>query len=492
MLIALQQFLQQDIDQLIQARSSDQISTQVMEWFKDTVSHVPAYRDFLAQHAIDPKQVNTLADFKCLPLIDKNNYMTHYPLPTLCRGGKLNPYHLVAVSSGSTGAPLFWPRCRVHELAMSQRFEQIFHDSFSAHEKSTLVVVCFALGTWVGGMYSASCCQWLVDKNYPITLITPGNNKNEICRVVKALAPHFEQTVLLGYPPFIKDVLDHGLAAGITWRDYAVKCVFAGEVFSEEWRQLIYDICGTNHYAHGSASLYGTADAGVIGNETPLSIHIRRFLSQNPAVMRELFQESRLPTLVQYDPLQRYIEVQENSLIVSGDNGIPLIRYHIADKGGIVSFQEMLAFLKRHHFDPLEFFSNGTPGVRELPFVYVFGRMDFTVSYFGANIFPENIAVALTPAEINPSVSGKFVLQVKDNPTGIPFLSIAVELRPDIPASNDLNSRITLEIKQQLLRLNSEFAHYTPAEYQTPLLTLHPHGDPEYFPVGIKHRYTRR
>jgi phenylacetate-CoA ligase len=46
-------------------------------------------------------------------------------------------------------------------------------------------------------------------------------------------------------------------------------------------------------------------------------------------------------------------------------------------------------------------------------------------------------------------------------------------------------------IRAQLQRLNSEFAHYVPASYQLPKVALRPAGDPEYFPVGVKHRYTR-
>jgi phenylacetate-CoA ligase len=46
-------------------------------------------------------------------------------------------------------------------------------------------------------------------------------------------------------------------------------------------------------------------------------------------------------------------------------------------------------------------------------------------------------------------------------------------------------------IRTELLRLNSEFAHYVPEEYQTPLIELREAGDPQYFPPGAKHRYTR-
>ena len=51
---------------------------------------------------------------------------------------------------------------------------------------------------------------------------------------------------------------------------------------------------------------------------------------------------------------------------------------------------------------------------------------------------------------------------------------------------------IAMSIRAQLLRLNSEFANYTPAERQLPKITLCSFADSEYFPAGVKHRYTRR
>src|SRR6202011_3005628 len=100
-------------------------------------------------------------------------------------------------------------------------------------------------------------------------------------------------------------------------------------------------------------SLYGTADAGVLGNETPLSIAIRRFFATRPAAARAVFGESRLPTLVQYDACSRYFETHQDTLVVSGDNGVPLVRYHIADKGGIFGYDELLQRVRHLGADPL-------------------------------------------------------------------------------------------------------------------------------------------
>jgi phenylacetate-CoA ligase len=397
------------------------------------------------------------------------------------------------VSSGSTGQPTVWPRFISDEYTVATRFEQAFHDSFQADTRRTLAVVCFALGTWVGGMFTANCCRHLAAKGYLITVVTPGNNQEEIFRVVRELGPSFEQVVLLGYPPFLKDVIDRGITRGIEWSRYQIKLVTAGEVFSEEWRSLIGERAGMREPYYDSASLYGTADAGVLGVETPLSICIRRFLAAHPAAAHELFGESRLPTLVQYDPLHRFFEVQDGTLLFSGDNGVPLIRYHIADTGGIVSYDDMLAFLSKSGFDPVaEVQRYSTRGIHRLPFVYVFGRADFTVSYFGANIYPENVIVGLEQPGISEWVTGKFVLEAREDADTNRVLSMTVELAPGIEASREREQAIAESIRSQLVRLNSEFANYVPEAYQLPSVTLTPTGDPAYFPVGVKHRYTRR
>jgi phenylacetate-CoA ligase len=466
------------------APDPEAVRTGVVELFHRVARTVPAYADFLARRGVDPAAVRTYPDFERLPLTTKDDYQRRYPLRDLCRDGRLDRCDMIAVSSGSTGRPAYWPRFLLDELAVAARFEQVFRGAFEADRRRTLAVVCFPLGTWVGGLYTTACCRHLAAKGYPITVVAPGNDKDEILRVVPELAASFEQTVLLGYPPFIKDVIDTGLARGVDWPAFEIKLVLAGEVFSEEWRDLVAARAGMRRPAHDSASLYGTADAGVLGNETPLSIAIRRFLAGRPEVAQTLFGESRLPTLVQYDPRSRFFEARDGTLLFSGDNGIPLIRYHIADEGGLVGYDEMLEFCARHGFD-------APPPGPPLPFVYVFGRSHFTVSFFGANIYPENVTVGLEQPAISGWVTGKFVLEVREDADRDRFLAVAVELAPGAEPTSERTTLAAESIRAHLRRLNSEFAHYVPAERQLPRVTLHPAGDPEYFPRGVKHRYTR-
>jgi phenylacetate-CoA ligase len=450
----------------------------VVKLFHEVADRVPAYRAFLAEHHIDPRQVTTFQDFVGLPMTTKDGYTRRHPLPDLCRDGVIGD--IIAVSSGSTGEPSFWPRSASDERVIAARFEEIFRDSFHARERRTLAVVCFSLGTWVGGLFTVNCCRHLAELGYPITVVAPGSDRREILRVIPELAPHFDQVVLLGYPPFLKNIVDSALP----WSGWNLKLVTAGEVFSEEWRTLVAARAGIDDPLRGIASLYGTADAGVLGNETPLSVQIRRFLADRPATAKDLFGESRLPTLVQYDPEVRFFEEHQGTLLFSGDNGIPLIRYHIADEGGVIPYERMLEFVREHGLDP------SAPGP-ERPFVYVFGRSHFTVSYYGANVYPENIAVGLEQPEVSALVTGKFVLEVVEDAGRDRHLTVTVELAQGGKPSQETAESVGRSILEQLLRLNSEFAHHVPQAQQTPVVRLREAGDAEYFPPGAKHRYTR-
>ncbi|KAJ3405243.1 hypothetical protein HDV05_006688 [Chytridiales sp. JEL 0842] len=323
--------------------------------------------------------------------------------------------------------------------------------------------------------------------------------------VIQHLAPQFDQTVILGYPPFLKGVIDSGISQGIPWPTYNLKMVFAGEVFSEEWRSLIATRAGISDPLTSLVSIFGTADAGVLACETPVSARIRKWVSERPGIARKLFGKDRLPSLMQYDPMSRYMEThrEEGTLVftsITGDfNGTtisttaPLIRYSIGDAGGLISYADMMNTLKElsgGEFDPVAETLKATDrGHRKMPFVYVFGRAFWTVSLYGANVYVENVMVGVEQPEINKSITGKFVLAVKEDENGDARLAVILELAPGVEPSDKLRIQIVKVILRELLRLNLEYGHYIPVEKREPLITLLPFGDPTRFPKGVKHRY---
>lgn len=488
---ALGRFYAADLDRELVRHLSESPALAALQLFRAAAQEVPAYAHFLSQVGFAADQVRALGDFARIPIATKDNYHRRHALGELCWHGELHELDMLAVSSGSTGEPSVWPRFVSDELGTAFRFEQVLRDGFSAHQRSTLAVVCFALGSWVGGMYTTACLRHVAAKGYPLTVVTPGNQKAEILRVLRALAADFEQVVLCGYPPFLKDVIDAGRDDGFDWHERPVKLIMAGEVFSEEWRSIVCDRLGATEPAFSTASLYGTADGGVLANETPLSVLLRQRLAQEPALARQLFGEARLPTLAQYDPLHRYFEAVDGDLIFSGDGGAPLLRYRILDRGGVHGFDELLAASSRLGAESLHALALAGKPARKLPFVHVFGRSSFALSFYGANVYPENVAAGIEQPAFLAQLSGKFVMQIALDAEQNPLLDIAVELLPQKVASEALRSDLESSVQRALERLNSEFLNYAPAERRRPRVRLLPHAEPSYFPLGVKHRYTR-
>jgi phenylacetate-CoA ligase len=477
---ALARFIGLDLRAALAERAGADPTPVLRAHVDETIRRVPAYRAFLAEHG-----VAHTADFAQLPIASKENYVRRYPLAERCLDGTLTTSDTIAVSSGSTGEPAIWPRAVADELQVAERFEQVFLN-FAADRRRTLAVVCFPLGTWVGGMFTAACLRHLAVKGYPVVVATPGNQRAEIYRVLRELAAGFDQVVLLGYPPFLKDVIDHGPAAGIAWAAMAIKMVFAGEVFSEEWRTLVAERAGVADPVRDTAALYGTADGGVLACETPAAIAVRRLLSARPEAARALFGEGRLPTFAQYDPTQRWFELAGSTLTFSGRGGAPLVRYNILDTGGIMSWPDLRAFLRG--VDPAFELDDGAP---RLPFVWVFGRGHLAVSFYGANVFPEMIARGLEHPDVREWATGKFVVSVEEDAHHDVTLHVAVELAARQVESDARRDAAAAAIASALAAQSSEYAAYVPAARRAPRVTLWPEGHPEHFPIGVKHRYVR-
>ncbi len=491
--IDLNSILSTDLNVKLNRVNTDNLERHVLDLFYETALTVPAYKKFLAENNIDASSIQSFKDFQKLPFINKDNYIKKYPVSETCRGGDIANLDFISVSSGSTGVPTFWMRDAKDEINISERFEQILSECFVPMANSNLCVICFPLGTWVGGMFTTNCIRHLSMKGYKLTLVTPGNNKEEILRVIKDFAGNFERVILFGYPPFLKDVIDTGISRGIDWKKFDNKLVMAGESFSEEWRSLMSERLGIKDELTSFSSMYGTADAGVLANETPLCIKIRKFFSKHPELTKQVFGQSRLSSLCQYDPYSRFFEQYENTLLFTGDNGIPLVRYHINDDGGIYSFDEMISILNENRFDVLAEMKKDYPDliIRNMPFVYVFGRSMFTLSYFGANIYPENVAIGLESAKIKNFVTGKYVMEIIESDDKNLRFKITVELAPGEEINDEKSRAIGESILASILRINSEYKNYVPTEYQMPLIELRKAGDSEYFPIGVKHKYVR-
>ncbi|MFF8907934.1 phenylacetate--CoA ligase family protein [Streptomyces olivaceoviridis] len=444
---------------------------------------VPAYRRFLAERDIDVSAL-TPSDLPGLPAMDKPGYVNAFPLAERCRDADPRTIQMVSMSSGSSGTPTVWPRRLDDEEHAATPFRRVLAGTFGADSRHTLAVVCFPLGSWVGGLYTLQCLQHLARTGLILTIAAPGNDVTAVLRVVRSLAPLAEQTVLLGYPPFLKDVVDAGRADDVPWERYGMHLVFAGEVFSETWRDTVCERAGIVSPETATAGLYGTADAGVLAYETPSSIRLRRAIAATAGAAPAVFGSERLPSLMKYDPALRHFDAVDGELFLTTDGVVPLVRYTLGDTGGTASEEALIERCAQAAVPA----PSAVPRPAA-PYVWLFGRPLFALSMYGANIFPETIAAGLERDDCYAYLTGKFVMEIQDGER--PRLRVTAEVAPGHSTSEVRTEKTSDSLLAALREQNSEYANYVPAELQPPLVQLRPHGDPEYFPVGVKHRYTR-
>lgn len=460
---------------------------------------IPAYKCFLKENNYKSKTLKSFKDFSKIPIIDKNNYLRKFPREKLCWGGKFNNKRwVISTTSGSTGEPYYFPRTSIQDDMYAKTAELYLINNFNIDKKTTLYIDGFAMGAWIGGLFTYQAIKQISEKGkYALSIITPGIFKKEIINAVKHLGDNFDQIIIGGYPPLIKDTIDDGIRAGLKWKDYPIGFIFSAEGFSETFRDYIICKTGLKDIYTSTLNHYGTVDLGTMAHETPIAILIRRILSNKPDLLEKYFKRCHhLPTLAQYLPEYFYFEELDGRLICSSNSGVPLVRYDLKDIGGIYLFSEMINKLKIDGIDILKEAKNVgiSDTVWKLPFVYVHERSDFIVKLYGANIYPNTIRKALQKEKLNNFLTGKFCMEIKYDASQTQYLEIHCELKEGKNNTLKLNSLVQENVTQALLTENSEFrSNYKESpDKQTPKIVFWKYEHPDYFCPGVKQKWVKK
>ena len=200
--------------------------------------------------------------------------------------------------------------------------------------------------------------------------------------------------LILGYPPFLKHFIDVAEQEGFPFEQYRLDALVGGEGMSEGLRDYLLK------RFRRVFSGYGATDVEIgIAGETPLAVAVRRLAWKDPKVKLALFgPDSRLPMLFQYNPLMHHIEVnrdRELLFTINRDSVLsPRIRYNVHDEGGVARYDCLEATLRAlgHNLRDLV---PGSARLLRLPFLWIYGRRDSTISVMGANIYPEDLEQCL-------------------------------------------------------------------------------------------------
>lgn len=374
-----------------------------IELANKTAHDSKAYGSFLKKHNVS-LPILSGENFFELPPTDKKTYVQKSTLSHLVPKGNLPS--VIYASSGSSGKPTFWTKGLVQEKTGAQVHEAIFTKIYGFKKtEPTLVIICFSMGVWVAGGFTLAACKELTKQGYSISCITPGIEKTDIFFALEHLAKEFKNVVLAGYPPFVMDTILECNKKNIRLPKN-LKILTAGDKFSEGFRAKLAEFAGIKNQSN-IISLYGSADVGPMGFETPLSIFLRKEAVKNPALNQILFGNApEIPAFLQFDPEKIFFESINGELILTADAGIPLIRYNIHDQGKVLSYEEIKNILndlgltneaKKHGLKEWQF-----------PFVVKTGRTDVAVNFYALNILPEQINASLQDKQISKYLNGNY------------------------------------------------------------------------------------
>ncbi len=462
-----------------------------VEQAKRASEKVEGYKKFLKIKGFDEKEIKNFKDFQNLPLTSKENYIkTCKNFEEVFVDSDLSAARTVYESSGYTGKPFLWAH-NSKEEEEGVKFSRIgLENNFSISNKNTLFVNGFALGSWVSGMKFA----FIMNKIGPT--INPGADYSEILKILNSLGKKFPQIIIGGYPPFIKNLLEKGIAEGIDFKKYDINFLLAGEGFSESFRDYLYTLVESSPESRKSKiySVYGTADTGVAGiNENDDTIRIRRLSEKNSKLKKKLFNIQTVgetPMLFQYNPLSFFIEENKGEIIIttlSPDKIQPVIRYNVHDSGGVLSYKTMQRILKNEGID--------AEIKLKLPFLYINGRTGGVISINSAKVYPETISRALYRNKLLAKlITGRFRLRKEYTKSQEVVFKVDIELKEKINPTGKLRKNFENILKKELCETNLEYndmiTHYS--KNALPNINLIRYNDFKDLNAikGIKHRYT--
>jgi phenylacetate-CoA ligase len=223
-------------------------------------ARVPAYRDFLRRRGVDPARIESLGQ---LPETDKRSYIDAYPLAERCVGGRI-PLRGTTIdeSSGSTGKPYNWIRSQ-GERAHIRRMISFFA-RYTFGDAPLVILNAFSMGAWATGLTTAIA----LERNGLVKATGPDVEK--ILGTMRELGPGYRY-LIVGYPPFLKLLLDRGDGLGFEWGRYEMHALMGGEGNSEGLRDYLL------RRFRSAYSGYGATDVEIgLAAETELCVRLRR------------------------------------------------------------------------------------------------------------------------------------------------------------------------------------------------------------------------
>ncbi|MDQ1715219.1 MAG: hypothetical protein QOC60_1164 [Frankiaceae bacterium] len=426
---------------------------------------VPAYRDFLDGFGglpPRPRGMSPEAWLELLPTTSKHSYIDRYPVAQRCRGGIL-PTRGVEIdeSAGSSGTPYQWARSGA-ELSHVHTTLALLSRYLLGSDKDIVTLNAFSMGAWSTGVNVSHAMKRIG----AVKSCGPDADK---CLDVLRLYGTDVRYAVCGYPPFLQQLVRRAADRGLDLTAYDLVGFVGGEGMGEGLRREVEQTFARVWSAYGASDL----DIGVAA-ETPVSVWLRQAADADPSLARALFgRVDRLPMVFQYDPSTYHIttiEAEHGTELVATvlrETLTPKLRYRVGDAGGTLTLAHALTLAKAHgHVPDVDRARWGADFA--LPLLFIHGRADSTVSFMGANLYPEDIAAGVEDAgaglaPLLPGASaarlGGFSLELRGDLEPRPVIHIELEgcTGLEVERSVALTSYLVTTLRDRLARNSDDY-----------------------------------
>jgi phenylacetate-CoA ligase len=398
------------------------------------IDQCPAYADFVTKMGVIPTT--------------KENYVKRYSIESRCYGGQIPLGSIVDESSGSSGVPSNWVRSQGERADLKRSIQiayQLTHRDRYPKEQ-TILLNCFALGSWATGMNVSTA---LADVGI---LKSIGCDRQKLEQTIQQFGSNYRY-LIFGYPPFIKSFID---LSTLDLSQYRLNLIVGGEPVSESLRSYLLE------YFETVISSYGASDLEInLGRETDLTIALRRLCQANPDLSQTLFNRSIPPSIFQYNPIEHCVEISPHGELiytVTRSNGAaPKVRYNLLDVGGTISYLDLTKKLRSAGIE----IDRLAQRQSHLPILFTCGRSDLTVSFYGANIYPAEIAEIIQGQPALKQHIHSFQLSCIETDQVDVRLKITLELVTDITVDRLSVESLRNFFWQALSQSNQDFREVT-------------------------------
>jgi len=412
------------------------------------------------------------APFDRLPPTDKGAYIKAYPFDHLVGSDFEHTFHIFS-SSGSSGHAFYWPQLRSSHAASAERLRQLLEGTFHIHERKTLAIVGLALGSWIGGDHFS----WLlksaaIDLPYPFAVFAPGNKHDEIIAMLRSASRFVDQFILACCPSAIGHLVLRAEQAGTPLPLEKLRYLVIGEPFPEMLRSDLEKRAGLPEGEALMLSVYGSADTGVLGFESPASIALRKLAQADRDIAAELGLGTVIPHFFHQADPETYLETINGELCITKWQGIPLVRYNLHDSAVLYEWPRIAArfpLWAQRHPSLLPLMRHLEQSSVELPspgLLAITGRADSCLILCGTNITESMFNVAIRSPELGPILTGAYQARLLLE-NGRQRLGLTLEYRPEAGSPESVTEIIYPRLIQALGQVQPEFQDDWSSIYRT-------------------------